>query len=165
MSARRLMAIGLVAMVLMACGGGTPPARTTSPTRTAAPSGALATATDGGAPTAVGSAPVGSFKTCHPGWTTTAQNCSINVGDTLMVSCPDGGTIRYAWGTDTYTADSSVCTAAVHAGLIGVDVGGDVYIEIVAGLQQYVGSERNGVTTQKRGDWLTSFIFVEAPTP
>ncbi|MDL2335847.1 MAG: LCCL domain-containing protein [Chloroflexota bacterium] len=129
------------------------------------PTSAGPSASAGGQPSAQGSGGAGEFKTCHPGWTTTAQNCSINVGDKLMVSCPSVGTIRYAWGTDTYTADSSVCTAAVHAGLIGVESGGDVYIEIVAGQEQYDGSERNGVTTQKRGDWLTSFVFVEAPTP
>ena len=153
--------IGLFVVLVVSCGGGAPPGGSVAPTQaSAAPN-----ATNGGAPTAVGSTPVGDVKTCQPGWTTTAQNCSIHVGDKLMVSCPAGGTIRYAWGTDTYTADSSVCTAAVHAGLIGLESGGDVYIEIVAGQEQYDGSERNGVTTQKRGDWLTSFVFVEAPTP
>lgn len=155
------MAMGAILFVMAACAGGPPPVGSVESTQTSV----TPTATNGGAPTAVGSATVGTVKSCHPGWTTTAQNCSIHVGDTLMVSCPPGGTIRYAWGTDTYTADSSVCTAAVHAGLIGVDAGGEVYIDIMAGQEHYDGSERNGVTTQTRGEWLTSFVFVEAPTP
>jgi hypothetical protein len=141
----------------MACGGGAPAASVQPTHASAAP-----TTTNSGEPTA-GSP--GDFKTCHPGWATTAQNCSIKVGDSLMVSCPPGGPIRFAWGSDTYTADSSICTAAVHAGLIGVDAGGDVYIKVVAGQEQYDGSERNGVITQKRGEWLTSFVFVDATSP
>ena len=155
-----MKAVVLALAVIVAASCSSTPIPTTSGPASARPSASAA-----GQPSAQGSGAAGEFKTCSPGWTTSAQNCSINVGDKLMVSCPSGGTIRYAWGTDTYTADSSVCTAAVHAGLIGVDSGGDVYIEIVAGQEQYDGSERNGVTTQKRGDWLTSFVFVETPTP
>jgi hypothetical protein len=158
----RPIAIGLVAVALMACGGGAPPARTTGPTQAQSTS-SHGTATDAGGPTAGETGAPGEFVTCHPGWTTTAQNCSIHIGDKLSVSCPPSGTIRYAWGTDTYTADSSVCTAAVHAGRIGVDAGGEVYVQIQAGQEHYDGSERNGVTTADRGDWLTSFVFIDGP--
>jgi LCCL domain-containing protein len=159
----RFISAAALVLVVAACGPAAPPAGSITPTHSA-PTGAEPTATDGGAPTQPAGSASGDVKTCSPGWTTTAQNCSIHVGDTLMVSCPPGGTIRYAWGTDTYTADSSVCTAAVHAGLIGVDAGGDVYLEVTAGLEEYAGSERNGVKTQARGEWLTSFMFVDAPT-
>jgi hypothetical protein len=159
----RVLMAGAILIAVVACGGGPPPgtANATTPT---APAGAQPSASSG-APTPAGSAAAGDFKTCSPGWTSTAQNCSINVGDKLMVNCPPGGQIRYAWGTDVYTADSSVCTAAVHAGRIGVDAGGDVYIEVIAGQTEYTGSDRNGVTTSTRGEWLTSFQFIDGPTP
>jgi hypothetical protein len=53
----------------------------------------------------------------------------------------------------------------VHAGRIGVDAGGDVYIEVIAGQTEYTGSDRNVVTTSTRGEWLTSFQFIDGPTP
>lgn len=42
-------------------------------------------------------------------------------GDEVRVYCPPGGAARTVWGTRVYTYDSSVCTAAVHAGLATFD--------------------------------------------
>src|SRR4051794_31785057 len=42
------------------------------------------------------------------------------VGAQYQYNCPRGGTPRGIWGSDIYTDDSSVCTAAVHAGLISL---------------------------------------------
>lgn len=158
---QRWLAAGAIVVALVGCGGGAPAGTAGGPTQ--APLASARPGATDGAPTPAGSAVAGSFKTCHPGWATSAQNCSIKIGDILMVSCPPGGPLRSVWGTDTYTADSSVCTSAVHAGFIGVDAGGDVYLEIVAGQEHYAGSERNGVKSGTRGDWLTSFHFVDAP--
>ena len=66
------------------------------------------------------------------------------------------------WGTNVYTDDSSVCTAAVHQGLIGLDDGGTVTIEILDGQAEYVGSQANGVTTRSYGSWGGSFSFPDA---
>jgi hypothetical protein len=65
------------------------------------------------------------------------------------------------WGTDIYTDDSSVCTAAVHAGLIDYEDGGEVVIEIRAGESSYLGTTANGVTTLDYGAWRRSFVFVD----
>ncbi len=77
------------------------------------------------------------------------------------VLCPGGGKPQGAWGTDVYTDDSSVCTAAVHAGLISVEDGGAVTIEMRPDVGQYGGSVRNGVRT---GDWMEpwtgAYVFV-----
>jgi len=62
------------------------------------------------------------------------------------------------WGTMTYTDDSRICRAAVHAGVIGPD-GGTVTIHPVAGRRSYQGSRRNGVTTRDYGRWQGSFVF------
>lgn len=65
------------------------------------------------------------------------------------------------WGTDVYTNDSSVCTAAVHAGLIDFEAGGVVVIEMRPGESSYIGTTANGVTTQSYGSWGGSFVFVD----
>ena len=48
---------------------------------------------------------------------------------------------RHSYGTDIYTDNSSVCAAAVHAGLITFNRGGT--IEIRLGQNSYQGSHRN----------------------
>lgn len=79
-----------------------------------------------------------------------------------VLFCPPGGAAEPVWGTDVYTDDSSVCTAAIHAGLLeSTEVGGRVMIEVRPDISQYLGSTRNGVTS---GDWMdvwpSSFIFI-----
>jgi hypothetical protein len=72
-----------------------------------------------------------------------------------------GGAI---WGTDIYTSDTHIPTAAVHAGVITVGQTKEVYIKVVQGLSEYVGTTRNGVTTSGYGGWDLSYQFVSAPT-
>jgi hypothetical protein len=65
------------------------------------------------------------------------------------------------WGTDVYTDDSSICTAAVHAGVIPAS-GGDVTFVIEPGQEEYPASEQNGVTSSQWGSWERSFSFAGA---
>jgi len=65
------------------------------------------------------------------------------------------------WGTNTYSDDSLVCSAAVHAGAIPLE-GGETTVQIAAGLPAYVGSASNGVTSSDWGSWARSFTFPEA---
>ncbi len=51
------------------------------------------------------------------------------------------------WGTDTYTRDSHLGAAAVHAGLVKPDETVVLRVTVVAALSAYPGSTRNGVTT------------------
>jgi hypothetical protein len=71
-----------------------------------------------------------------------------------------GGSI---WGTDIYTSDSYIPAAAVHAGFITNGQTKEVYIKVVQGLNEYVGSTRNGVSTSGYGGWGLSYQFVSAP--
>jgi hypothetical protein len=91
------------------------------------------------------------------------------VGERYLFQCPPDGGVRPVWGTDIYTSDSSVCTAAVHSGLISFALGGNVVIENRPGLESYVGSYRNGVTSSSYPSWVRSFVFVDdtpaGPTP
>src|SRR5450432_633198 len=63
-------------------------------------------------------------------WETTASSLTGGVGTTFTLACTPAGTMHAVWGSDIYTADSSICTAAVHAGLITLERGGTVTIEL-----------------------------------
>ncbi len=62
-----------------------------------------------------------------------------------------GATEGPIWGTDIYAADSALATAAVHAGLVKPGETGFIKVTIVPPLTQYLGSERNGVTSSNFG--------------
>lgn len=94
------------------------------------------------------------------GWGTNAVAHRNDTGATFTYTCPDDGTVGAVWGTDVYTDDSSICTAAVHAGLISFENGGSVTIQMLEGKPEYEGTERNGVTTYSYGNWHGSYQFV-----
>ena len=64
------------------------------------------------------------------------------------------------WGTDVYTDDSSIGSAAVHRGLITFAKGGTVKIRILPGRSSYAGSARNGIISDDWDEWDGSFEFV-----
>ena len=90
-------------------------------------------------------------------WTDTATQYRGANGATFTIQCPAGGQAGTVWGTDVYSDDSSLCTAALHAGRISL-AGGQVTIEIRGGESQYIASTRNGVTTRGYGSWSGSFV-------
>ncbi len=115
---------------------------------------------------------IGALKTLEPtaaaqptpqdggsGWQATAASHAAQVGARFVYHCPPGGVIWSVYGTDIYTHDSSVCTAAVHYGVITVEGGGDVVIRMNAGRDEYFGSTRNGITSQSYATWPASFAF------
>lgn len=104
-------------------------------------------------------APAPAPSTAAPGaWSATASGLG-NPGDRFSFDCPPGGTPGTVWGDGAYTADSSVCTAAVHAGEITIANGGRVTVEILPGRSSYSGSTRNGVTTRSYGSWSKTYVF------
>ena len=96
------------------------------------------------------------------GWTVDTRRLRKSVGSRFTFGCPAGGTPKVVWGTNVYTDDSSICTAAVHAGRITFARGGTVTIEVRAGRSSYTGSTRYGVTTRSYGAWPGSFVIVGA---
>jgi len=92
-------------------------------------------------------------------WEANATSLSGKDGETFTLACSPGGTEHSVWGSDIYTADSSICTAAVHSGLITYQQGGAVTIELRPGRSIYGCSERNGVTTSYYGPYQHSFVF------
>jgi len=77
----------------------------------------------------------------------------------FIIGTDDGG----VWGTDIYTDDSSISTAAVHAGLVQVGEAALVTIRLLPGLERYTGSTRNGVSSYNYDTWRFSFEFVPNP--
>lgn len=78
----------------------------------------------------------------------------------LTCSCPAVGSPRGAvWGTDTYTADSAVCAAALHAGAVSRR-GGEVTVRMLAGRPRYPGSTRNGVQSIDYPEYNASYAFL-----
>jgi hypothetical protein len=57
------------------------------------------------------------------------------------------------YGTDVYTADSSLATAAVHAGVLKPGQTGVVRVKIVAPPAAYISSTRNGVSSAAYGSY------------
>ncbi len=64
------------------------------------------------------------------------------------------------WGTGTYTSDSTLATAAVHAGLLKVGQTGIVKVQVVPAQGAYQGSTQNGVTSSPYGPWHGSYQFI-----
>ena len=94
-------------------------------------------------------------------WSTSASQWRDMVGSRYTIDLPPGGSPSSVWGTGIYTDDSSIGTAAVHAGLIEFATGGKVTIEITEGESSYEGSQRNGVNSSSYGAWHGSFVFID----
>jgi hypothetical protein len=91
-------------------------------------------------------------------WSTSASILTDEPGKTWKLKCPAGGKESTIWGTDIYTGDSSICTAAVHVGLITLDRGGPVTVELRPGESSYQGTTRNGVTSTQYGAYGRSVV-------
>lgn len=97
-------------------------------------------------------------------WMTTGVPFEESESDYTTFLCPRNGKEFPVFGVDEYSTDSSICTAAVHAGLIDFDSGGKVKVEFTSGRKAYGGSERNGVTSVPAGEAETSFVFRQPST-
>jgi hypothetical protein len=93
-------------------------------------------------------------------WNTDATKWRGKLGQRLSFSCPPGKPQKI-WGTDVYSDDSSLCSAAVHAGVISKK-GGPITIEIRAGLPSYRGSKRHKISSWENGPWDGSFVVLGA---
>jgi hypothetical protein len=92
-------------------------------------------------------------------WSATAERYRGRPGDVLEFLCPADGLVATIYGTDVYSDESSICTAAVHAGVITREQGGLVFVEIRPGQSSYVGSTRNGISSNNWGSQRGSISF------
>jgi len=91
-------------------------------------------------------------------WSTTATGFKDDLGMKYKFECPPNGTEFLIWGSDIYTKDSSICTAAVHAGLFSMADGGTVTIEYRPGRLTYGSTERNGIKSRTFGEYPRSYV-------
>ncbi|MBN1944288.1 MAG: hypothetical protein JW797_01375 [Bradymonadales bacterium] len=88
---------------------------------------------------------------------TTAGSLAGDPGATHRVTCPANCTTGSVWGTSIYSDDSSICRAAIHAGVINQATGGELTVTIAPGQPEYASSTANGITTSTWGSWSRSF--------
>jgi hypothetical protein len=85
-------------------------------------------------------------------------------GQELACTCPAVDTfLKRVYGTDRYTTDSDLCSAALHAGVIPAS-GGDVTLFGGPGCTAFVGTVRNGVESSGYGPYDKTFAFAK-PLP
>lgn len=96
-------------------------------------------------------------------WSTSVTPWKHQMGRTLTFHCPGGGSnSKTIYGTGVYTADSGICVAAVHWGMIGWN-GGMVTIRIGGDNPHYPGTFRNGIKSRRWGFYRWSFTFLGRP--
>ena len=86
-----------------------------------------------------------------------AQSLLGDPGDSFHAICPPGCTQSTIWGTDVYTDDSAICTAAIHSGVLDTG-GGQVIVTIERGHNAYPSLWRNNIQSQNWRIWHRSFF-------
>ncbi|XP_076014518.1 uncharacterized protein LOC143007034 [Genypterus blacodes] len=84
--------------------------------------------------------------------------------DRMTVHCPAGcARARYSvFGTVVYRGDSNICAAAIHAGVVSDEIGGDCTLLKAPGENFYTGSSRNGITSrQSDQSYSMSYTFAD----
>jgi hypothetical protein len=87
---------------------------------------------------------------------TTLANINKAPGESMLYFLT-GSNSGPVWGSDVYSDDSSLSTAAVHAGVLKDGESGSVKVTVLEGKPAYEGSNRSGITTQAYGPWSRSF--------
>jgi hypothetical protein len=83
----------------------------------------------------------------------------VGIDGELECRCEKSQISGSVWGSGPYTADSSICHAAVHAGAIPRS-GGTVEVKGVEDCMSYEGTTANGVKTSKWGKYEKgSYVF------
>ncbi|NXH21609.1 VITRN protein, partial [Bucco capensis] len=93
-------------------------------------------------------------------------DCDVKAGKIInpefIAKCPPGcQDVKYrVYGTDIYASFSSVCSAAIHSGVID-NAGGKILVQKVAGHSGYRGSFSNGIRSLSLPRWRESFLVSE----
>ncbi|MDP3506133.1 MAG: LCCL domain-containing protein [Myxococcales bacterium] len=75
-----------------------------------------------------------------------------------------GTTTGSVWGTEVYTSDTHLGAAAVHQGLLKPGERDVLKVTVIAGQSAYLGTTKNGVTSQGYGAWSVSFVIGKPTT-
>ncbi|NXQ86322.1 VITRN protein, partial [Nyctibius grandis] len=93
-------------------------------------------------------------------------DCDVKAGKIInpefIARCPPGcQDVKYrVYGTDIYASFSSVCSAAIHSGIID-NAGGKILVQKVSGHSGYRGTFSNGVRSLSLPRWRESFLVSE----
>ncbi|XP_030005898.1 macrophage mannose receptor 1 [Sphaeramia orbicularis] len=103
---------------------------------------------------------------CSPDYAVTcAHKPNFNfANDQMTVHCPAGCAQETytVYGSTVYRGDSNICAAAIHAGVVLNELGGDCTLLKAPGQNFYSGSTRNGITTrQYNGNYAVSYTFAD----
>jgi hypothetical protein len=85
--------------------------------------------------------------------------------DVTLMFTVTGTTDGSVWGTGTYTDDSALAAAAVHAGVVAPGETANLTVEVLPGQASYKGSANHGVASADYGAWEGSFKFLDKPKP
>lgn len=88
-------------------------------------------------------------------------SCSVLPGNENSYTCScaaNAGQGQGVWGSGPYTADSNLCAAAQHSGVISAK-GGVIKVLRTFGLKGYAGTSANGITTSSWNSFDSSFVF------
>ncbi|XP_023194031.1 macrophage mannose receptor 1-like [Xiphophorus maculatus] len=101
---------------------------------------------------------------CTPDYAITCANKpNFNfANDQMTVHCPAdcANTDYLVYGTSVYRGDSNICAAAIHAGVVLNENGGDCTLLKAPGQNFYPGSTRNGIISRQfGGDYDVSYTF------
>lgn len=80
-------------------------------------------------------------------------------GNWYCHDCPAACDVWPVWGTDNYHEYSSLCSAAVHAGVVDAEAGGRIFFTFPIFDDAYDGSVRNGIESLDREPHPVSFEF------
>jgi hypothetical protein len=83
------------------------------------------------------------------------------IGETFSFSVTGSAAGGSIWGTDIYTTDSRLATAAVHAGVLKEGETGVVKVKISAGQASYTGSTKNGVASSPYANYGGSYEILK----
>ena len=98
----------------------------------------------------------------HIDWYTTYDRIPDDFHAPITVACPPKGNAESGlWGTDVYSASSSICLAAVHAGIITLGGGGRVTVTPQPKQDTFVASLRNGISS----NFWTGWNYQSYPQP
>ncbi|MDJ0568617.1 MAG: LCCL domain-containing protein [Pleurocapsa sp. MO_192.B19] len=100
------------------------------------------------------------------GWSSRLSSMGLdkidNIGQKYSFYCqPASNDLIHSpvWGTEIYTANSSICSTAVHAGMITKE-GGKVTLELLEGQSFYTGSQKNNISSKDHRTTEVSFTFI-----
>ena len=91
-------------------------------------------------------------------WSTKGMGIPETFTSSFPVTCPGSGAMTFQiWGSDVYHEESSICIAAVHAGLITRATGGNILVQGDNGKYTYPAVDRNGVLSTAWSGGALSF--------